>query len=81
MRVTRRTLREIRDMVDLAHRMTREAVHGDADHEVVVMTSALHATLALEVVPFLLDEIERLLQQRSSRVTVIPKMDRTGGVA
>ncbi len=80
--ITKNRLREIRDMLDLAVGIADKVTAGDAAAEVVSMMLFLHAQLAFEAVPELLEEVERL--QKASRESTAPsivKFDPRGGSA
>lgn len=85
MSISKAQLRAIRQQLDVTRRLTEAATHPDAGAELVIMTAAAQATLALDVLPGLLDELERLQAARTREVTAPPtafiKFDGRGGHA
>lgn len=80
--MTKKRLREIRDMLDLTRRLGREMAAPGASEEVCMMASQAFAVLAFEAVPELLDEIERLQAgEPTPGAPVYVKVDPRGGTA
>lgn len=81
MTLSKKQIREIRQRLDVTRRLTDAATHPDAADELVVMCAAAHAWLALDAVPLLLGEIERLQHEHRASVASFVKFDGRGGSA